>query len=125
MSPQMRERVMQAREEARAEDVDADIVAFLLFSEILRVVGAVPELRAQLGARGARHWHRMTSRLVRLRNAVMHPTRELVGRESSVATLVTHDALLRGLLRRLESPQSDDLPIEPVSLTSIQEAPLP
>ena len=98
----MRKRVLKARAEARNEDVDADIVAFLLFSDILRIVGAVPEIRSQLGAGGPRHWHRETSRLVSLRNAVMHPTRDLVGRERSLARLVELDATLRDLLRLVE-----------------------
>ncbi len=78
---------------------------------IPRFVGAVPEIRSQLGARGPRHWHRETSRLVSLRNAVMHPTRELVGRERPLAKLVALDAALRDLLRRVETskPPSADL----------------
>jgi len=99
----MRKRVLQTRAEARSEDVDADIVAFLLFSDILRVVGSVAEIRSQLGARGPRHWHRETSRLVSLRNAVMNPTRELVGRERSLAKLVELEVTLRDLLRRVET----------------------
>ena len=102
MPARMRKRVLKTRDEARDEDVDADLVAFLLFSDILRIVGAVAELRSQLGARGPRHWHKETGRLVGLRNAVMHPTRELVGRERSLTQLVELDARLRRLIQRLE-----------------------
>jgi hypothetical protein len=110
MPARMRKGILGARDEARSEDVDADIVAFFLFSDILRVVGGVPEIRSQLGARGPRHWHRETSSLVSLRNAVMHPTRDLVGRERSLARLVELDTLLTSLLRRLETPRPSESP---------------
>lgn len=102
MPARMRNRVLKTRDEARRDDIDADLVAFLLFSDILRIVGAVAELRSWLGARGRRHWHKETGRLVGLRNAVMHPTRELVGRERSLPQLIELDARLRGLMQRLE-----------------------
>lgn len=107
MPPRMRKRILGARAEARSEDVDADVVAFFLFSDILRVVGSVPEIRSQLGAPSPRQWHRQTSGLVSLRNAVMHPTRDLVGRERPLARLVELDTLLRNLLRRLENRAAD------------------
>ncbi len=74
----------------------------LLFSDLLRLAGAIPEVRSRLGAPSPGHWHRLTSGLVGLRNAVVHPTRDLVGRQRSLARLVELDTLLRDLLRRLE-----------------------
>ena len=110
MPAQMRGRVVAARDEARSEDVDSDLVAFLYFSDILRLVGGTSELRSQLGARSAHDWHGQTSRLVGLRNAVMHPTRDLVGRGAPLARLVETEALLRGLLVRIESLARPDQP---------------
>jgi hypothetical protein len=116
MPARMRNRVLKTRDEARRDDVDADLVAFLLFSDILRIVGAVAELRSWLGARGSRHWHKETGRLVGLRNSVMHPTRELVGRERSLTQLIELDARLRGLIQRLEVEPPADRREAPVAL---------
>jgi hypothetical protein len=102
MPARVRDRALNARAEARSEDADVDLIAYLLFSDILRVIEAIPEIRSRLGAQGARHWHRRTGSLVGLRNAVMHPTRELIGRERSLARVIELDTTLRGLLRRVE-----------------------
>jgi len=104
MPPKVRQRSAKSRDEARTYDVDSDLVAYLLFSDILRVVQAIPEVRTRLGARGPRQWHKRTGPLVSLRNAVMHPTRDLVGRERSLARLVELDTLIRELLHRLDDP---------------------
>lgn len=98
----IRRRVLAARSESRADDVDADIIAFLLFSDILRVIGRIPSLLELLGARSTSAWENRTGALVGLRNAVMHPTKELLGRERPLVRLVEHDSLLRELLGRLD-----------------------
>ena len=114
MPVRVRYRAERASSEARSEDVDADLVAYLLFSDLLRVVERIPELRRALGSSSASHWHDRTSSLVSLRNAVMHPARNLVGRERSLVRLVELDATLRDLVacidrvvaRSIEAPVS-------------------
>ena len=99
MPVRVRYRAERASSEARSEDVDADLVAYLLFSDLLRVVERIPELRRALGSSSASHWHDRTSSLVSLRNAVMHPARNLVGRERyRLVRLVELDATLRDLV---------------------------
>ena len=77
-------------------------MALLFYSDLLRLADAIGVVRSRLGALSPGHWRRLTSGLVGLRNAVMHPTRDLVGRERSLAQLVGLDTLPRDLLRRLE-----------------------
>ena len=110
MSERMWKRVAAAREEAQVDDVDADLVTYLLFSDVLRMVGAIPEIRGKLGARGPRHWNKLTGSLVGLRNAVMHPARDLVGRGRSLDQLNALDGVLRVLLLRLEEPPGAVVP---------------
>lgn len=111
MPPDVRARVVAQRNRARSEDVDADLVALLYFSEILPLVGSIPEIWDRLDVGGATEWQWTVSRLRHLRNAVMHPTRDLVGREAPLAGLVELETLLRNLLVRVEGlAQSKRLP---------------
>jgi hypothetical protein len=104
LSEPMRERILEMRAEARRDDLDADLVAYFLFSDILRVIAHVPEVRSQLGMSSAKAWKKRTGALIGLRNAVMHPARDLLGSDRSLARLVELDAFLRDLLRRVEAP---------------------
>jgi CBS domain-containing protein len=106
LSQAMRSRVLEMRAEAQSDDVDADLVAYFLFTDILRVIGHVPEMRSQLGVSSAKSWRKRTGALIGLRNAVMHPARDLLGPDRPVARLVELDALLRDLLRRVEATQA-------------------
>lgn len=102
MGPKMAKSVEGRRAEARAADSDTDLVAYLMFSELVRLVGKIPELRTAFGYSSGKKWAEVRA-LNELRNAVMHPTRDLVGRECDLATLAARDALLRRLLARVDA----------------------
>jgi hypothetical protein len=108
MGARMADSVEQRRAEARAGDSDTDLVAYMTFSEIVRVVGKTAVLREELGYPTRTKWKEVEA-LIELRNAVMHPTRDLVGRECSLETLAARDALLRRLLGRIDTDAPADL----------------
>jgi hypothetical protein len=88
-------------DEARAADSDTDLVAYLTFSEIVRLGGKIAAVRQSLGYASRERWREVQA-LNELRNAVMHPTRDLVGRDCSLSVLADRDRLLRALLNRLD-----------------------
>ncbi len=96
-----RRRVTAARTAARREDVDADLVAYLYLSDLLRIVGHVPELRRAVGPPSGRAWAKRTGSLNGLRHAVMHPTRDLLDRERPLGRLIELETELHALLATL------------------------
>jgi hypothetical protein len=106
LPPLARARVLEARSESRIDDVDADLIAFLSFSDILRAVGRNEEIRDPLGMRSARVWHDQTGGLTGVRNAVMHPARDLLSRTRPLSKFVDYDAVLRRLLRQFEDTEA-------------------
>lgn len=104
MSDDMATKLQALREAGRTDDADADLVAYMTFSEILRLAGRIDEIRGPLGFATRKDWD-STKSLIELRNAVMHPAKELVGRRCTLVRLAGLDTKLRDLLRRL-----DDLP---------------
>ena len=99
MGPGIAASATARRDGAREVDVDTDLVAYLTFSEIVRLGGKIAAVREQFGYRSRAKWAEVQG-LNELRNAVMHPTRDLVGRRCSLEKLATRDRLLRGLLGR-------------------------
>ena len=102
MSEQTRRRVLKERGAGRREDFDADLVAYLNFSEILCLAGAIPEIREALAIRGLGSWDHISRGFVGLRASVMHPTKNLLGRERPLPMLVDLDHSLRQLLLSVE-----------------------
>ncbi len=98
MPAAVRRRVLIARDEALAKDTEIDLVDHLTFSEILRVVERIPDIRVPLGSPSQRQWKLRSGPLVDLRNAVMHPTRDLLDSSHPLGHLVRMDELLRDLL---------------------------
>lgn len=101
MSDEMAAKAQTIRETARELDTDTDLIAYLTFSEILRLTGRIEDVRSALGFASRSHWDN-TKPLIELRNAVMHPTKELIGRRCTLERLAGLDALLRNLLGRLD-----------------------
>lgn len=102
MPDQTRRRVLKERESGHKDDIDADVVAYLSFSEILRLAGHIPEIRKALGIQSPESWDHLTSGFIGLRTRVMHPTKSLLGRERLLPALVDLDHSLRQLLIGLE-----------------------
>jgi hypothetical protein len=101
LPPLRRQRALDRYEEERAADADSDQIADLDFADILTVIARTPDLLQQFSP-SARAWHVTTGRLDRLRNHVMHPTREFQGAYTDLTALSRMDADLRRLVERAE-----------------------
>jgi hypothetical protein len=113
MPEQTRRRVLKERESGHRDDVDADLVAYLNFSEILCLAGRIPEISQALGIRSSESWVELSSGFVGLRTSVMHPTKNLLGRKRLLPALVNLDRSLRQLLMGLEGTAGASLAPRP------------
>jgi hypothetical protein len=60
------------------ENIEADVVSYLSFGNVVNAVAKDANLLALLGRPSRRSWEQRAGKLVELRNDVMHPTRSLV-----------------------------------------------
>lgn len=96
LSPGPRREIESSFQGDRAAGIESELVAYLDFSDLVRVVGGVPELLTRIGGRSPGQWKRQTGGLVDLRNQVMHPVRNVVLAKDGLISL-------RDRVRRLES----------------------
>jgi hypothetical protein len=89
-------------EDSRA-GIEVDYLVYLLFSQLLNIVGAEPLHLQRLGFESRSQWRRATAGLVRLRNDVMHPTREFYGPQRTIDALIDAEFRLRNLLERFDA----------------------
>lgn len=73
-----REQVMSRYQADRALDIESDLVAYLDFSQLLTTIAKDKSLRQVLGYASRASWKDETGAIVKLRNDVMHPVRNLV-----------------------------------------------
>jgi len=98
------QRLIQKRFRADAEaGIEVDYLVYMLFSQLLNIVGREPVLFQSLGYESRSAWRRATRGLIRLRNDVMHPTRQFFGASRSVADLIEAETQIRDLLDRFDS----------------------
>lgn len=90
------------REDA-ADEIEVDYLVYMLFSQLLNVVGRETALLTRLGFTSRSAWRRSSRGLARLRNDVMHPTRAFFGPKRSVGDLIEAEARLHLLLDRLNA----------------------
>jgi hypothetical protein len=83
------------------DDTQADLVANMNFSHLLRVALRDQDLRGRLGA-VADVLERDFNDVVRTRNQIMHPTGSLVTRKAGAVRLRAHEELLRATVQRIE-----------------------
>lgn len=91
------------REDA-TDGIEVDYLIYLMFTQLLNIVGRHQDLLNRLGFQSRAEWRRGTAGLARLRNDVMHPTREFYGPKRSVSELMASEARLRDLLGRFDGP---------------------
>jgi hypothetical protein len=84
---------------ARADNTEADVVAYFDFSHLLRVIGKDDLLRRSLGAGSRNGWDQSVGRLPGLRNLVMHPVRDLVTSKTRLIELQQLERLAHSLLQ--------------------------
>jgi hypothetical protein len=107
LSHDARDAVSGRFEAARADNTEADVVAYLDFSHLLRVIGRDQQLRRALGVASRNGWDQSVGRLPDLRNLVMHPVRDLVTSKTRLIQLQDLERFAHRLLqdakRALES----------------------
>jgi hypothetical protein len=94
LSDGCREGVRERMERDCAQNLDADVVSYFLFSDLVKVVGKTSAIR--LGY-SRRQWDTLTGSLVDFRNWVMHPARSGVTAEYPIASLTGFDDRLTAL----------------------------
>jgi hypothetical protein len=80
----------------RQDNVEADPVAYLGFSQLVNVVTGDVSIQERIGV-SRTAWKRDSGSLVKLRNSVMHPARSLVDRKEGLLQLRQREARLRRL----------------------------
>lgn len=98
LSPERADRVR----ERLARDLDAnvalDLVTEMEFTDLLRVVAGAESLRTLFGYASRQSFLTATGHLSDLRNDVMHPSRQFLGRRRDVAKLIEIEQQLRTLI---------------------------
>ena len=87
----------------RSNNLETDLAAGMDLGHFLRIVGLTPALRAQLGTRDEASWVSLTEGLPALRDAVMHPGLEFLGRSRNLADLLAAERTIRDLLLNASS----------------------
>ena len=80
------------------QKVEVDLVAGMDLEHLLRIAGSDAGLRQRFGVPDASTWALWTEPLPSLRNAVMHPVLEFLGRRRSIDDLVTIERRVREML---------------------------
>jgi CBS-domain-containing membrane protein len=99
LSEEARATVENRFEAARADNTEADVVAYLDFSHLLRVIGRDEQLRRGLAVASRNAWDQSVGRLPDLRNLVMHPVRDLVTSKVGLIELQEVQRLAHSLLQ--------------------------
>jgi hypothetical protein len=89
--------------DAMRSDVDTDVVAYLDFAHLLKIVSKARPLYGALGYRSRHEWDDTVGALPAFRNRVMHSNRALLDEDFGLIRLRDCDAQLRQLFGRLSS----------------------
>ncbi len=84
----------------RRQDLDADVVSYFMFADLMKVVGKTEAIR--LGFTGEQ-WKKAMGSLDSLRNWVMHPSKGSITAEYSIEGLVRFDERLLDLSERIRN----------------------
>lgn len=103
LAPQQAKAVRDRYDADIGENLEADHVAYLTFTHLLRVALREPAIRARLGSI-AEELDGSFGEVVKTRNRIMHPTQSLVTRKASAMRLRTHERLMRDAVVLLEAP---------------------
>ncbi len=93
------------REDARA-GIEVDYLVYLSFAQLVNIVGREPLHLRRLRFDSRAQWRRATGGLTRIRNDVMHPTREFYCPDRSVDALIDAEGRLRDLLDRFKTVEN-------------------
>jgi hypothetical protein len=99
-----REGVEQRLDVDARHNLDADVVSYYTFSDLINVVGKTEDIR--LGLSGSK-WSDRTGSLVPFRNWVMHPARAGVTAQYSIEQLRNYDVRLFDLSERIRERLSE------------------
>lgn len=101
LAPQQAHAVRKQFQDDVATNTEADIVACLNFSHLLKITTADEPLSATLGSISS-DLEKSRSELVEMRNQVMHPVQSLVTRKQSLIRLQERERLLHATALALE-----------------------
>ena len=82
---------------------EGELVAYLDFSDLVRIIERDDAIREQLVGWSAGTWKRHTGGLVDLRNNVMHPVRNVVLAKGGLEQLHKREQRIRGLIVRVDA----------------------
>lgn len=98
LSPRRAATIERRFREEQAENVESDRVAFMDLSHLLEIGRKDPHIRRAFKMESATTWKRMTGGLIKLRNDIMHPTRQsLLSGARSLPKLIDYEERLTGL----------------------------
>jgi hypothetical protein len=99
LSPQRAATLKERFVEEQEQDTESDRVAFLDFSHLLDVGYKDARIRERFGIESSSEWRRKTGGLNKLRNDIMHPTRQsLLNSARSLQKLINYEERLTDLL---------------------------
>jgi hypothetical protein len=110
LADERRNVILERHAEAQRLDVDLDYVSDMDLSDLIRIVGASPDLRVIFGASSRRSWQDRVGRLVELRNYVMHPTKTDLPLWSDVGQLASAEATIRSLIAEAGNTRTESGP---------------
>lgn len=96
----------------RIANQESELLAYFDFSHLVRVVAEDGELRQMVGAGSRNGWSNHSGGLVRLRNEVMHPVRNVVLAKGSLIHLQDREQRIRRLIEIVEGLLSDREPVQ-------------
>jgi hypothetical protein len=87
LAPDDQGRVLNRFRRDQRNNVEVDLVTGMDLEHLLTVAGSSDSLRRMFGVGNRDAWHERTSELTGIRNAVMHPVLEFLGRQRTVDDL--------------------------------------
>jgi len=86
-----------------AADRESELLAYFDFSDLVEVIERDEQIRRALGFRSRNAWSRQIGGMVELRNAVMHPVRNMVLAKAGLIQLHRREQRIRSLIAAAES----------------------
>ncbi len=105
LSQENQKEILSRHASARSYGMDTHLVEYADFSDLITVVKKDKDKKiwSQLGFSNKKEWKEVTSRLVELRNRIMHPVSTLVRGESDIRWLIDCDKSVRRLVEALHT----------------------
>lgn len=107
LAPQARRAVLKRYEGDRSAGKETELLAYFGFPDLIKVFTEDDELRRVIGDLSRDEWTAAVEGLVRLRNEVMHPIRNVDLAKDGLVRLQASEQRIRGLIEMVESAFAD------------------